>query len=68
MSGPQLIRLARWMKRIGEEHEPFDQVGLVGRQHAGLTAAVRLASKNNPPAHNVPHGGNRRPKACAILG
>src|SRR5208283_5851583 len=68
MSGTQLPRLTGRMERVGEEHEPFDQFGLVGRQHAGLTAAVRLASENHPPTHNAPHGGDRGSKACSVLG
>ena len=55
------------MKRVGQQQQSFDQLGLIGGQHAGLTAAVRLASKKKPSAHKVPQRRDRCAKPCAIL-
>jgi hypothetical protein len=66
--GPQLGRFARRMQRIRKQQEAWDQVRLLGREHGGLAAAIRMASKINFPADFRPQNLNRPAEALAIAG
>src|SRR5208282_3544962 len=67
MRGAQQRRLTGRMERIREEQKLFDQFGLLGRQHARLTAAVRLAGECNTSADNGSKSRDRCPKSLAIF-
>jgi hypothetical protein len=45
MSRSRLIRLAGRMQRVGEQQQRFDEIGLVGRQHARPAAAVKTGRR-----------------------
>ena len=52
---------------VRQEHEPYDQLRLLGCQRAGLTPAVRLTSERNPAACNGSQSRDRRTQPGAIF-
>jgi hypothetical protein len=50
MSGPQLLGLARRMKRIGEQQKTIDESGLVRSQHGSLTSAIGMSAEKDAAA------------------
>ena len=47
MRCPQLLTLARWMQRIGEQQKTIGEPRSFRRQHAGLPPAIRLSAQPN---------------------
>src|SRR5206468_11502814 len=44
----RLLRLSRRMERVREQQQSIGNLRIFGAEHAGLPAAIRLASDNDP--------------------
>lgn len=54
MRGAQLLGFFGRMQRIREQEQPIRDSRIFRRQHASLTAAIRMATEERAPRHNAP--------------
>jgi len=63
-----LLGLARRMQRVGQQEQTGDEAGLLGTEHAGLTASVGVTAEINLPGIRLLHRFNGVLEAGPVSG
>ena len=66
MCGPELLRLTRWVQRIGKQKQSLHKPRIFRCEHAPLTAAVRVAAETDRSAGDVLQSDYRGSQTFAI--
>src|SRR6202158_2570603 len=66
--GPQAVRFPGRVKRIEEEQQSRDKIGLVRREQGGLPAAIGLTAEKARSRHDAAQGGHRLSEAGTVGG
>jgi len=64
----KLRRVARRMKRIGEQQEAIGDLGLFCDKHAGLPSTVGVPPEKEAAGNQPSHRGHGVNQACAVTG